>query len=174
MQKDSSNSQKRYGCGGVGFSFLMIPPNCPVHPNSTYHLDQQLSNSSPLWKLATYKTGRPLLLLSLRPFHITASARLGKSPKRGVAGGRAHRASPVSLSLSPSFPTCYCYSTADAEEATSLVLATMEKPKKDTILQFLMIMIGWIQSVRTLECYDSSYPVPHRRTECGPNMVNLL
>ncbi|CCD73078.1 DUF7773 domain-containing protein [Caenorhabditis elegans] len=47
----------------------------------------------------------------------------------------------------------------------------MEKPKKDTILQFLMIMIGWIQSVRTLECYDSSYPVPHRRTECGPNMM---
>ena len=69
-------------------------------------------------------------------------------------------------------PTCYCYSTADAEEVKSLVLATMEKPKKDTILQLMIIWIGLL-SVNSLECYDSSYPVPHRRTECGPNMVSF-
>ncbi|ULT96411.1 hypothetical protein L5515_011879 [Caenorhabditis briggsae] len=51
----------------------------------------------------------------------------------------------------------------------SLVPVMMGTSMKDTILQWIMIWIG-IQSVSALECYDSSYPVPHRRTECGDNM----
>ncbi|CAB3406169.1 unnamed protein product [Caenorhabditis bovis] len=44
----------------------------------------------------------------------------------------------------------------------------METPMIGTILQFV-VLLGPIGDA--LECYDSSYPVPHRRSECAPDQM---
>uniref|UniRef100_A0A8R1DX29 Thioredoxin domain-containing protein n=2 Tax=Caenorhabditis japonica TaxID=281687 RepID=A0A8R1DX29_CAEJA len=136
-----------------------------------FQLDEYYEQHGCSWGVVPLRD--PIIEKCLNAYNVTAlpSCRVvdegKKEEEKGKEGGEGEEEGEA---VSSTKHTCYCYLTADEEAAKFRVLVTMETRKKDTILQLVLFywMTGWVVS---LECYDSSYPVPHRRTECGPDMM---